>query len=204
MALTLLCPAASPIRYVVERGQYNAVLTGAAFLDTWTALPAYWADAVKPARDTGARGAAARPLLCAHLLPALLPPLLPLPLRPAPASSIPSIVLPARNCSGPAGQWRGSAHELCAGQRQPCRGAWPAGSVHPTHGAPARCMGPACLPWRVVLHAVVPVPSCSRLPLPLNAATSGHQQAERRGHLSRLAALPGRHPAVSAHILCRL
>lgn len=37
-------------RYSIERSMYNAVLTGAAFLDTWTALPAYWADAVAPAR----------------------------------------------------------------------------------------------------------------------------------------------------------
>ncbi|KAL4451195.1 hypothetical protein ABPG77_009267 [Micractinium sp. CCAP 211/92] len=37
-------------RYSIERGKYNAVLTGAAFLDTWTALPAYWSPAVAPAR----------------------------------------------------------------------------------------------------------------------------------------------------------
>ena len=42
-------------RYAVERGGYNAILTGAAFIDTWTAFPAYWADPVKPGRDQGAR-----------------------------------------------------------------------------------------------------------------------------------------------------
>lgn len=42
----------------MEKGQYNAVLTGAAFLDSQTAFPAYWADAVKPARDMGAPAAA--------------------------------------------------------------------------------------------------------------------------------------------------
>ena len=36
--------------------QYNVVLTGAAFMDSW-AWPAYWTDAVKPARDTGAPSA---------------------------------------------------------------------------------------------------------------------------------------------------
>lgn len=40
-------------RYSIERGVYNAVLTGAAFLDTWTAFPAYWEEAVRPARETG-------------------------------------------------------------------------------------------------------------------------------------------------------
>ena len=40
-------------RYAVERERYNAVLTGAAFLDADTALPAYWAPAVAPARATG-------------------------------------------------------------------------------------------------------------------------------------------------------
>ena len=40
-------------RYSIERAMYNAVLTGAAFIDTWTAFPAYWADAVRPARETG-------------------------------------------------------------------------------------------------------------------------------------------------------
>lgn len=39
-------------RYSIERGKYNAVLTGAAFLDTWTAFPAYWASGVAPARET--------------------------------------------------------------------------------------------------------------------------------------------------------
>ncbi|GAB4815338.1 hypothetical protein N2152v2_002384 [Parachlorella kessleri] len=38
--------------YSIGRGLYNAVLTGAAFLDSWTAFPAYWADAVAPARAT--------------------------------------------------------------------------------------------------------------------------------------------------------
>lgn len=46
---SLLCHR--PARYSIERGKYNAVLTGAAFLDTWTALPAYWAPAVAPARQ---------------------------------------------------------------------------------------------------------------------------------------------------------
>lgn len=32
---------------------YNAVLTGAAFLDSWTVLPAYWSEAVAPARARG-------------------------------------------------------------------------------------------------------------------------------------------------------
>lgn len=41
-------------RYSIERGEYNTVLTGAAFLDTWTAFPAYWAEAVRPVRETGA------------------------------------------------------------------------------------------------------------------------------------------------------
>ena len=39
----------------MDRAQYNAILTGAAFLDTETALPAYWMPAVAPARATGAR-----------------------------------------------------------------------------------------------------------------------------------------------------
>ena len=37
-------------KYVLEKGQYNAVLTGAAFLDHSSAFSAYWADAVAPAR----------------------------------------------------------------------------------------------------------------------------------------------------------
>eukprot|EP00887_Chlorella_sp_A99_P007508 scaffold2.g7508.t1 len=37
-------------RYAVDRGGYNAVLTGAAFIDTWTAFPAYWADPVATSR----------------------------------------------------------------------------------------------------------------------------------------------------------
>jgi hypothetical protein len=40
-------------RHSIERGLYNSVLTGAAFMDTETAFPAYWAPAVGPARDTG-------------------------------------------------------------------------------------------------------------------------------------------------------
>ena len=52
-------PPALYCRYSIERSRYNAVLTGAAFLDTQTALPAYWADEVAPARATGAVGGAA-------------------------------------------------------------------------------------------------------------------------------------------------
>ena len=39
--------------YAVGRGAYNAVLTGAAFIDTETAFPLYWADAVAPSRAVG-------------------------------------------------------------------------------------------------------------------------------------------------------
>jgi hypothetical protein len=56
-------PPALYCRYSIERSRYNAVLTGAAFLDTQTALPAYWADEVAPARATGAVGGAA---VCVH------------------------------------------------------------------------------------------------------------------------------------------
>lgn len=41
-------------RDTIEAGAYNVILTGAAFLDSATAFPAYWADAVAPARATGA------------------------------------------------------------------------------------------------------------------------------------------------------
>ncbi|KAL6767949.1 hypothetical protein ACKKBF_B37215 [Auxenochlorella protothecoides x Auxenochlorella symbiontica] len=39
-------------RDTIEAGAYNVILTGAAFLDSATAFPAYWADAVAPARAT--------------------------------------------------------------------------------------------------------------------------------------------------------
>lgn len=38
-------------RHSVQQHQYNAILTGAAFLDATTAFPLYWADSVAPARS---------------------------------------------------------------------------------------------------------------------------------------------------------
>lgn len=43
-------PAFQGESYAVGRRHYNSVLTGAAFLDATTAFPAYWAEAVAPAR----------------------------------------------------------------------------------------------------------------------------------------------------------
>jgi hypothetical protein len=37
--------------YVMEKGRYNVVLTGAAFLDAAAAFPLYWSPAVAPARQ---------------------------------------------------------------------------------------------------------------------------------------------------------
>ncbi len=53
----MVSPLGSPVptfrgeKYSIERGMYNAVLTGAAFMDASYAFDAYWAPEVAPARE---------------------------------------------------------------------------------------------------------------------------------------------------------
>ena len=67
--------------YAVQRGRYNAVLTGAAFLDAHTALPAYWADQYAAARAAVDEVFNGEDLLMNYVLASRAPPESPPPVK---------------------------------------------------------------------------------------------------------------------------
>ena len=65
----------------MQRGRYNAVLTGAAFLDAHTALPAYWADQYAAARAAVDEVFNGEDLLMNYVLASRAPPESPPPVK---------------------------------------------------------------------------------------------------------------------------